>query len=427
MNSLSKDNFLIANSEGESILFQLGVNSEIKYTFLDQEYKPIEVNKLFENNVLKYSVTIDNSNRIHLTHISKSGQLNYSIYENKNWSTTTIAKFDLRSRIYNNIFILSHEESIHIIYAYANLINSKLWNIHHISGNRGNFKHRNVTKFASERSSILFSIDMDLSNSIQLLYRSKVNDADLLYSTFYNSFTEQWNPVPQKVNTSNSFKEFPYILSDTKNNIHSLWLEKFNTNFVLKYSRFTSSGSNKYRWNEIKIPYIDNCNNNPIIIEEGGILKIIYPVENGIGNLYSLDYGITWEKGEIINIETNKLNLIHVVEAVSKLKNTKINDVYCYIEGKINFLFINNSSSSNLISTEDNLIDLSNKVEESIHKPDNSEQTDQKMGKLLEAQEEIKDALVKILNSQDKMKEDIEKIIQMLNTRKESIFDKFMK
>lgn len=424
MKNSSKNIFLITNSKKESILFQINENDKIEYTLVNENFEPTEIINPFEPSVLKYAVSIDKSDKIHLVFLTKSGKLNYAIYENKKWSNSIIANFDLHSRIYGNIFILSDMKNMHILYAYANLINSEIWTIHHVVVNHKDFKQYNVAKFVSERSPLLFSVDMDSSGSIQLLYRSKVNDNYILYYTFYNPFTKRWNPTPEKLRISNSFKEYPYVLADTKNNIHALWIEKLDINFTIKYSRFTSTGNKKYMWSEIEIPYIDNCNNAPIIIEEKGVLKIIYSVTNGMGYLYSSDYGITWHKSNLDNSNAFEFNPIHICNAELNVDNTKIKDLYCSIKDKINFIFINCINTPDLKSTEDKLPDTKNDLEPSTKKQEFPGEINNKLNELLESQEELKDILVEILNSQNKLEANF---IETIKTKKESFLDKFIK
>lgn len=424
MNNLSKNNFLVTNSKEESIFFQIGSNDEIEYTFLNQNYEPTEINKLFENQVLKYAVTIDKSDRIHLVHLSKSGELKYSIFENNNWSTATIAIFDLRSNIYDNIVVLPLEDSIHIIYAYANLINSKLWTIHHVAGDYKQFEQYNAVKFASDRTPVLFAVDKDLTDSIQLLYIAKVNDTDQIYHTFFNPFTKKWNPTPQKLTISNYYKQFPYIFVDSNNNIHSLWLEKLDTSYILKYSRLMSSENRSNSWKEVKIPYINDCNNAPIIIEEQGILKIIYSVDNGISYLYSLDHGSTWYKEDTCDIKSNEINLVKISSIAFKTNNTKINDIYCSIKDRINFFFSDNFNSISLNPIETNLskeLDTSNQPVKEL------EVYNIKIEELLKIQEEIKDILSNILDSQKMMEESIKNLLQIIETKKGSFINRLIK
>lgn len=421
MKKFSKLDHLVINSKDESTFFQLGNGGEIKYTFLNNSYEPIETLTLFDDNVLKYSIDIDKNNRIHLISLMKSGDLNYSIYSQNNWSNSIIARFDFRSNIYSDIDILVEEDSINIIYAYANLINSKLWTIQHVVGNNQNWNQYNITKFVSDRISTPFIVDKDSFGTIHLLYRSMEGDNFQIYHLFYNSFTQKWNPVPQRLATSNTSIVSPYIFVDSKDNIHGLWLEEIDKNYIIKYSKLTSKGDEKYIWNQTKIPYIKNCNNTPIIFEEKGVLKIIYSKINSIGYIYSLDSGNTWFDGDIYNVEHSKIGLMKVYNPMSHLKSIRINNIYYSINGQLDFYFSDSFNSLN-VSPKESSTDIVETLDEPQVKNQDLEEMQIKIEQLLNFQKQIIDLLNSTIDSQNKIDENIEFILETMKTRKASIF-----
>ncbi|NLW22350.1 MAG: hypothetical protein GXY88_03695 [Tissierellia bacterium] len=426
MNNFSKFNHLIINSKEDYILFKLGTHGEIKYCFLDKSYEPMEIQELYKGGVLKYSVTIDKKDKIHLIALMKSGELIYSIYHEGNWSNTTIAKFDFRSNIFNNIKIISEEGNVHIIYDFANLINSKLRTIQHVVGNNTNWKQHNITKFVSDRVSNPFTIDLDSFGTIHLLYRSLEGDISQIYHTFYNPYSDKWNTTPQKLTTSNTNKLYPYIFVDTKNNLHGLWLEEINNNYVLKYSKVDSSRMQKYIWKHIKIPYIEKCNNMPIMLEEKDTLKIIYSIIDGIGYLYSLDRGDTWSKGEISNIGSSNINLIRISNSIFETNIIKINDTYYSMDKGLEFYFLDNFNSSSSTAANKPFFDIEDELEQSRILQD-IEEISIKIAQLAESHDEIKNTLNQTLASQNKIEKKISYILEILETKKNSIFDKFFK
>lgn len=425
MNKFLINDNLIIDSEGKFILFFLDNKGEVKYTKYGLSNKPIETLVLHKNNILRYSVTIDENDNIHLIALTRLGELNYSIYKDKNWSNAIIAKFDFKSNIYNNISILLEDKNLNIIYNYANLINSKLWTIQHVMGSKQNWDKHNIVSLIADKKFAFFHIDMDSFGSIHLLYNSMEGNGHQVYHIFYNSYAKKWNPVPQKLSSPNTNALFPYLFVDTKDNLHAIWLEKLNMNNTLKYCRLTSKGNEKYIWNQIKIPHISNCNNMPIIIEEKGILKIIYLTNKGIGFLYSSDNGTTWYEGDELEIEPSKINLVKVSGNLTKSKNIKINHAYCTIEESIYFYFLSSINPIDSINT-DKL-----PVNQPIFQADivnSDEEIISKYNKLLETQEEIKTTLYKVIDSQNSMEKKIENILKILeDTDKDSIFHKLFR
>jgi hypothetical protein len=424
MNKFLINDNLIINSGGEFILFYLDNQSEVKYTKYALSNKAIETSILHKNNILRYAVAIDENDNIHLIALTKLGELNYSIYKDNSWSNAIIAKFDFKSNTYNNIDILLAGKNVNIIYNYANLINSKLWTIQHVIGTKQDWDKHNIVSLMADKTFAHFHIDMDSFSSIHLLYSSMEGNGYQVYHTFYNFYAKKWNPIPQKLSSPNTNNLFPYLFVDTKDNLHAIWIEKVNGNDTLKYCRLTSKGNERYIWNQIKIPYISNCNNMPIIIEEKGILKIVYITNEGIGFLYSSDNGTNWYKGDELEIDPSKISLVRVSNNSIKSKQIKINHAYCTIEQSIYFYFL---SSINPIDTVEINNPPVNQTISQISAIDSDEEIASKVNKLLENQEEIRNILFKTIDSQKRIEEKVKNIFEILDVDKGSIFDKLFR
>ncbi|HSH37063.1 hypothetical protein [Schnuerera sp.] len=410
------------NSHEESILFCLGPERDIEYRLFNDFNTLIDKLQLNKNKVLKYSIAIDNMDKIHLVALMNSGELNYFIYDNGNWSNTIIAKFDLQSKVYGDIYIFGEENNINIIYSYANLINSKLWTIQHVIGYNNTWNQYSVIKFASHRNSAAYVIDKDTLGNIQLLYGSIEDYTSQIYHTFYNFYAKIWNPSPSKLTTSKINKVSPYIFVDTKNHIHSLWLESLDNNHILKYSKLNTLDGKKYIWKQIKIPYISDCYNYPIMFEENNLLKIAYIKSDTIGYLYSADYGDTWYEGDSFNTDFSNINLIKVSKHDSAYKNIKVNHIYALLEEKLNFLFLDSINSSNVAYSN-----LKKDYEKSSLENNKLEEIETKIENILNNQETINDLLLKNIDSQKRVEVNIQSLIDILSNKKNSLFEKLFK
>lgn len=360
--------------------------------------------------------------KIHLVALMKSGELNYSIYENGSWSNAIIAKFDLHSNLYGQLNVFVEDNNINIIYGYANLINSKLWTIQHVIGQDNNWNQHSIIKFASEKNDAYYIVDRDTQGNIQLVYSSTEGFISQIYHTFYNSYAKKWNPTPQKLISSAANKMFPYVFVDIKGNIHSLWLEDIDKNKILKYSRFTATGDRKYIWNQIKIPYISNCSNLPIMFEDKGILKVVYSKYDCIGYIYSPDYGTTWYKGDVIKANFVNIYLIKISANILGQNNIKINDIYGSIDKQLYLAFLDCFNSS-----ETDFLDSKVSLEKSTLEKSELEEIHSIMNQILKSQEEINLILSNNIDSQNRIEENIKGLFDMLKNRKDSFFDKLFK
>jgi len=399
--NMSSSNHLVINSKEDIMLLQLSSYGRLEYSFLDNTYKPITPPKLYKDDVLKYALTVDKSENLHLITLMKTGELNYSIYKNHRWTDTLIAKFDFNSRIYNTFEILILDEEIHIIYDYANLVNSKLFTIQHVVSKGNSWKQRSITKYILTNGMESFAIDSSHSGIIHLLHSSIEGGGSHIYYTFYNPYANKWNSRPQRLTSQKSSGFRPYILSDTNDNVHALWLDKVEDDYVLKYSRLGSTGKQKYMWKPVNIPYIPNCSDSPIIYEEENVLKIVYATRSGIGYIYSLDGGNTWIKGSKLDIDPSKINTMRISMPFSGAQSNRINRLYYTVDKQLKFFFLDTFNSSDTPTTEDASDILSEKTD-------------------------LVELLDQILLSQEIMDEKIDFILKILKKEKRSFFDKFL-
>lgn len=410
---------LIINSKGEFFFFEMDEWKKINYTKYNHKYISTEALSLLKDKVLTFTTTIDNKNNIHLIVLTLSGKLLYYLYQQDKWSNALIANFDTKYNIYKNMNIILDNDNVNIIYSYSNLINTNLWTIQHTLYKKKTWGKYNIISFLGHKSNLYFNIDKDSFGTIHLLYNNIQNNNLQINYTFYNPFAKLWNKSTNKLSKRNTNNHFPYIFIDSKNNLHALWLEKTSENNRLKYFILSTIGNNKYKWSEKGIPNITNCINMPIIFEEKEMLKIVYLIDNHIGFLYSLDYGNTWSKGDLLKIDSSKIFLVKVS---GNSKDIKIKNAYCSGENILNLYFIN-SFKPNLTTPSSTIMESPcSKSEQFIPE---SKREDEKFSNIYNTQDEIKNMLINILDSQNKIENKIDIILTKLEEDKKSIFSKF--
>lgn len=416
-------NQLTINSDSIFIFFELDDLGRIKYSLYDKFKNFIKTFTINIDKVLNYSVTIDEEDTIHLITLTKSGELIYSIYKNNTWSNTIISNFDVQSNIYKDIDFKIFNNNISIIYNYANVINSNLWTIQHALNHNNIWIKHNVINLYANINTTHFSLDIDSFGILHLLYTAIDKNNIEIFHKSYNPFSQKWSKTPQKISFSENNKQYPYIFIDTKNNLHGVWLETINNSATLKYYRLSPKKQGKYIWKETPIPYISNCHKPPIILEDNGILKIIYIKNNKIGSLYSTDYGNIWHSRDTIKIESKTIHIVKVSADSKKYKKSKINHLYCSINNNQPvFYFVETFNNK----TKEQKYISSNKNTKDIYL-NNTDKTKQSIEEILINQNEIKNTLYKVRNTQNEIKENTEKILTILNTNKGSIFHKLFK
>lgn len=419
---------IILKSNKEIFLFKLSNDGEIIYDIYDSSLRLLNSKNLSDKNVLRYSIIIDENDILHLVALTGSGELNYYKYMEEEWSKSTIAKFDLKSNIYNQIEILLIKNKLHIIYNYSHLINSNIWTIQHVVYDKESNERHNAIRYISKRIPDPFAIDVDSQGTIHLVYRTYINNSSQIHHVFYSPYTKAWSPLSKQLSSENINNISPFIFIDSQDNLHVLWLEEVKDNLSMKYLRMSSSGKEKYIWKEIPLPHISIPMYPPIIFEENNELKLLYLSNNIIQSLLSSNYGITWFRGEEINTSLEDISIVKVKLNIST-QNNKINSSYCSISNRLKFYHLglypfeepaDIHSADSIETKQEELLD-----NDSDLKLDLLNDIYIKLEEILDNQISLDGTLSEILNNQINMGNKLDFVQKSINSNKKSFFERF--
>lgn len=411
---------IVINSNQEIFVFELSIDGEIVYNIYNSSLKVLVSNSLSDKRVLKYTTYIDENNIIHLVALIRTGELNYYKYSDQNWSKVGIAKFDMKSNLYNQIEILLIKNRLHIIYNYSNLINSNIWTIQHVV--YGSEEKYNAIRYISKKIPDPFIVDADTQGTIHLLYRNNINNPQINHS-FYSPYTKSWSSLSKQISSENNNILVPFLFIDSQDNLHGLWLEELEGNYQIKYLKMSSSGKEKYIWKDIKLPNITLSKYPPIIFEENNILKLIFLYNNNVNFLYSSNYGNSWIKGS--EVETLNENII-----LAKIKSNlnKINYIYCNPFDNPKLYFLDLIFFKEPVSIDEKLIleyeDKKTEVESIETKDTISNELENKLNNILDNYDSIESILNQILDSQRNVEDKLNNIQNSIDSKKPSFFDR---
>lgn len=403
---------LVINSNKEIFVFQLSNEGKVIYSVYDSSLTFLDSNNLDDKRVLKYTTCIDESNTVHLVALIHTGELYYYKYSDQNWSKVTIAKFDMKSNLYNQIEILIIKNRLHIIYNYSNLINSNVWTIQHVI--YGSEEKHNAIRYISKRVPDPFIVDVDTQGTIHLLYKNNINNPQINHS-FYSPYTKSWSSLTKQVSSDNRNSSLPFLFIDPQDNMHGLWQEDLDGNYQIKYIRMSSSGKEKYIWKDIQLPYIQLSKYPPIIFEEDNILKLVFLSGDSINFIYSTDYGSSWIKDS-----NNEVLSDDVILVKTKSILNKVNYIYCNSFDNPKLFFLDLFSYKKPLSVEgkpiveyeETIVEpieiqniIPNEFEDKLNNIlDNYNSIDSILNQLLDSQKSIEDKLNNIQNSIDSKK-----------------------
>ncbi|NLK44060.1 MAG: hypothetical protein GX300_06680 [Tissierellia bacterium] len=423
---------IIIDSNHDLFIFDLSIDGKIAYNHFDSNLNLLDTNNLSEDLTLNYSVTIDGNDIIHLVALINSGELHYYKYTDKQWHKNTIAKFNLKSNIYNQFETLIINDKLHLIYNYSNLINSNIWTIQHIVYDSRREEQYNAIRYISKKTPEQFVVDSDSLGNIHLLYINYINNFPQVYHSFYNPYGKVWNPHPKLLSSDNVNNLFPYLFIDSNNNIHCLWVEDLKYKLNLRVMKMNASGKEKFTWKEINLPHIFLSSGYPFIFELNNKLQLIFISKDKIHSLESEDYGNSWIKttGDIdfkdsLKIYKSRLSPLNYPD--------KVNLVFFDEGDKGEIYFINHFFSANSFS----FIESPEEVEEAQEELTNdyteykvsSEPVEsvpsyilefsEKLDNLISNQCSLEESLEKIINNQSKIINKLENLENLLmeNTR----------
>lgn len=403
---------IIINSKEELFIFELSNERNIAYNRFDSNLSILASDILSEEKVLNYATTIDQYDTIHLVALISSGELHYYRYTNEEWQKNTIAKFNLKSNIYNQLEIFIIKDKLHLIYNYSNIINSNIWTIQHIVYDNKREEQYNAIRYLSKKTPDPFIVDVDDLGNIHILYMNYINNSQV-YHSFYSPYTKVWNPHPKLMSSDTINNLFPYLFIDSNNNIHCLWVEDLNDRFNLRMMKMSSSGKEKYTWKKINLPHIFIFNGYPFMFELDNKLHLVFISKNNIQCFQSKDYGDSWIRADD-EFELNQSTML-VKSSLSPLHHPdKVKLTYLdETNGELYFL---NQLFSEKRFTYSEIIDTNKEDIEEI----TSYHTDEDIQ--LEAEEsiptyilELNEKLDEIINNQLSIINNLEKIIHIQN------------
>lgn len=417
---------LAINSKKEIFVFQLTQNGEIKYDIYNSSLIFIGSDNLYQKNILKYTILIDENDSIHLIALLNTGDLNYYKYDDKKWVMGTISKFDLKSNIYNQFEILIINNKLHFIYNYSNLINSNIWTIQHVILGCETEEVHNVTRYIAKKVPEPFIVDADSQGNIHLLYSTNLSNNSQIYYSFYSPYTKVWSTLPKQISLNNANNLFPFLLVDLEDNLHSLWVEEEN-NYQLKYLRMSSKGKEKYIWKEIKLPYILISQYPIIIFEQDKTLNLYYISYNTLQSLISTDYGNSWINSKISNAINENISIVKVTSNLLSIAN-KIKFANCNLNDSPKLYFFDNYLLNSSLSTKSEYLFESNDNESTGAITENNielkNELHNKIELLLDFNNNLESIITKILSNQKNIEHKLDNIQDTLNQQKQSFFSR---
>ncbi|MFW5647828.1 MAG: hypothetical protein ACOCG5_01945 [Candidatus Alkaliphilus sp. MAG34] len=287
----------------------------LRYNTYSDNNTLLDSNELLSD-VINFSVTLDNRERIHLVCITTKGELQHYINENNNWNYRTILRFDVKSNIYKYLTLYVDDECAHLLYVKTNLLTQTLSSIEHMYWNGKNVNRIVVSNYVHGKYTNPLQVSLDNSGNFHIVYKAFYKNNHQLYYNKFDILTKIWaiNKLASNLQEEHSH---PYLFIDRKQNLHLVWCTIEQNNFILKYKKKHNIIDMKPKWSNVQTLLDKNSNYlSPILIQESDTLKIYCKQNDKIIEIISDNFGDSWtnsmdkepltiEKPEIIRYFSN--------------------------------------------------------------------------------------------------------------------------
>ncbi len=253
-----------------------------------------------DENILSYSVDIDNSGVFHLVGMTSSGVLRYYIHRNNQWKYSYLTKYDPKSYRFKNLKIFIIDNQIHILMAISNISHSELWVLKHHYFNNQTWFNKKVCDIITEKYDIPFHVDIDHYHHIHIVFKSLYHNQYQIYYCNYHPGYNLWS-FPQKISSISQDHSHPFILCDSMNGAHVAWTCFHKDNLQICYLYNPKINSSKNYWSKMKILSNQETNcSHPIIFQVDHEIKVVWK-QGGRYFTKNRDlYDNTWNKSQEI-------------------------------------------------------------------------------------------------------------------------------
>lgn len=281
--------------------------------------KIIKNNKAYSNikiseNTIDYCVDIDDFGVFHLVSISLSGDLKYCIYRDNKWDCRYLTKYDAKSYQFKNLKLFISNNSIHILIAISNILNSELWTLKHHYWNNKSWINKKVCDISTEKYDIPFHADIDSNNNIHIVFKSLHDKKYQIYYCRYNTLFHSWS-VPIIISNISQNNSHPFILCDNANGAHISWSGFYKNNLKILYIYNDKINSSKNCWGEIQGLSNEGANStHPFIFKINNSIKVLWKQNNNYFTKIKNIFDNTWSNTTELKFEYhNELSPISVI------------------------------------------------------------------------------------------------------------------
>ena len=264
----------------------------IHYRRLDQNHGWQNSMQLIPDAQDYFSLSVDRNDMLHLVFQDHDGQIQYMIYNGKNWDKQMIARYDSSEYIARSVSVVTFNERVHVFFSVGSNPPSDGWKIHHCHFHEGKWIDDEITGYTTHNQPSPLYFDFSKRN-LHMIYRGIYYGKYQLFHCRLDNSLNRWSK-PERITRSQTDCISPSLLVHG-NKIHLAWAYVKNANLQIKY---TGWNYNQYykKGDESDILLSNNESNcmYPQLLQADNRLWCLWYQNNDIYCCSSSDDGITW-------------------------------------------------------------------------------------------------------------------------------------
>jgi len=189
------------------------------------------------------------SKTVHLVILKTTGELCYTLISGTSApQTTLIARLDVRSTRYRQLFLLQQGKIIHIFYAYSHPTIQHYWRIEHRFLDGSSWRNLHLGDVVRAREP-LYHVNLDSKGNIHLLTMAIKGQHSLFFSNLFNGTFHIWGSPTEILKLSGEIVDMVALM--TSDNVrHLFWVVKAkNGQFELCSAQQTDAHKLTSIWN----------------------------------------------------------------------------------------------------------------------------------------------------------------------------------
>lgn len=234
------------------------------------------IRKKLITDVKDFSVSMDDTNTIHIICLDTSDRLFHLYYKEEKWRKRFIADFGMNSVRLRDLRLFINHGKLNLLCLRSHIPRRNIWRIVHLIIENKSWNSYVIGEVCINKYLSPYKADIDTKGNIHIIYRSAQSNSHLLFYRVFNSRHNKWS-LAAKISSDCLGVINMNILCDTQNIIHVTWSCLEGRNITVHYLKKVTSFSLALGWQKSRtFPKVISSFTNPVLVQDNDYIKLIW-------------------------------------------------------------------------------------------------------------------------------------------------------